>query len=63
MLSENHVNTIKLGDMIQFESPARQNHKLLWRMVTGWKEGNPTVRFYGQPKFVVKLKTVLAVES
>lgn len=54
---------IKSGDMIQFESPTRFGHKILWRMVTGWKKGSPTVRFYGQNKFVVEQKKILAIQS
>lgn len=63
MLSKKQINTLKFGDMIQFESPKRQNNTIVWRMVTGWRKNKPTVRFYGDNKFVVELNEILAIKS
>ncbi len=57
------LKELKFGDMIQFRSyTKREGDKTVWRMVTGWKESNPTVRFYGQFKFVVKPEDILAIQ-
>lgn len=58
------IKTLKFGDMIQFRSyTKRQGNKTVWRMVTGWKEDKPTVRFYGQHRFAVKLEEILNIET
>ncbi len=61
---KNQLRILKFGDMIQFESfTKRHGNQTVWRMVTGWKESKPTVRFYGQCKFVVQLDEILAIQT
>ncbi len=63
MLSEKQLQTLKLGNSIQFRSSTKFGEKVVWRIVTGWEGDKPTVRFRGQNKFVVELQEISAIGS
>jgi hypothetical protein len=52
---------IKLGDRIKFKSATRWSGKAATRVVNGFHNGCPTVRYSGWGKFIVRLEEVIEI--
>lgn len=55
------TNKIKIGDRITFKAATRFSYSKATRVVNGFCNGMPTVRYAGWPNFIVRPNEILEV--